>query len=103
MKEWPNRHKVKLFTRVTLRTETSTVVVVSRWLWKVIKLRFFGPIMEVGLPYMGYIGMCSWVEGIIFCTCDREIGCLIVPAQGRNAQLNKNLINELLSILCVMH
>ena len=42
------------------------VVVVSRWLRKVIKSGFFGPIMEVGLPYMGYIGMCSWVEGIIF-------------------------------------
>ena len=53
---------------------------------------------------MGYIGMCSWVEGIIFApACDREIGCLIVPAQGGNGQLNKNLINELLSILCVMH
>ena len=25
----------------------------------------FGPITKVGLPYMGYIGMCSWVEGII--------------------------------------
>lgn len=66
IKEWPNGHKVKLFTRVALRTEASMVVVVSRWSWKVIKSGFLGPIMEVGLPYMGYIGMCSWVEGIIF-------------------------------------
>ena len=66
IKKGPNGQKVKLFTRVTLRTEASTVVVVSRWLWKAIKAGFFGPIMEVGLPCMGYIGMCSWVEGITF-------------------------------------
>ena len=51
----------KLFTRVALRTEASTVVVVSRWLWKVIKSGFFGPITGVGLLYIGYIGMCSWI------------------------------------------
>ena len=66
IKEWPNGCKVKLFTRVALRTEASSVTVVIRWSWEVFKLGVFGPITEVGLPYMGYIGMCSWVEGIIF-------------------------------------